>query len=140
MTDIDIAKQHLFSNNLSLVVVKNGEIIKESTDKGIRPLLNSVKTHGLLQGASVADKVTGKAAAMLLQLGGVKELYTELISEDAEVFLRDVHIKYAYGKKVPNILNRDKTGLCPMEGLSSKAKDAEELVLLIEEFFRNILK
>ena len=46
-----------------------------------------------LKGASIADKVVGKGAAALMILGGIKELYTDIISTKALELLQKSDIK-----------------------------------------------
>jgi len=50
-----------------------------------------------------------------MSLSGVKKCYAHLISDTAYNWLREQNIKVVYKKKVPFIINRDKTGMCPME-------------------------
>lgn len=80
------------------------------------PLLEWLsKSPELLKGACAADKVVGKAAALLMIYGGVSEIYAEVISESAADCLEQNGIKFSFGKRVPYIRNRNKTDMCPME-------------------------
>jgi hypothetical protein len=106
----------LLQNNVTFALI-NDECVYTSEKKGIAPLLkllSSPENNGLLKDSYVADKVTGRAAALLMLYGGVKELYTDLISTAAKEVL-DGKIIYTFKKEVPRINNRDNTGLCPME-------------------------
>ena len=38
MKDIELAKKYLEEDNLSIAVVKNGELIYKSQEKGIKPM------------------------------------------------------------------------------------------------------
>jgi iron complex outermembrane receptor protein/vitamin B12 transporter len=92
-----------------------GEILT-SDEHGILPPLRWLREDpALLRGADVADRVIGKAAALLFAHGGVHSLWAARMSEAARDFLRTAGIDFAYEKLVPAILNRDGTGLCPME-------------------------
>ena len=117
MTPIERAKIILEDNSLSCVVIdtqKNKEFT--SADSGIKPLLLWLKEDiDYFKDKVVADKVIGKAAAMLLIKGKVKELYATIISEHACSVLESNNIPYSFDKKVPYIINRTKTGMCPME-------------------------
>src|SRR5690554_3849311 len=138
MKDLEIAKQHLYSSNLSVVLVKDGDIIEKSNDKGIKPLFDIyVYRKEILKDSSVADRVIGKAAAMIVANGGIKKLYAGIISEKAIEILEDYNIEYEYGKRVPIILNRDGSDLCPIEKLSQDAKDVDDLIKNIDEFLAN---
>ena len=83
----------------------NGGQVYVSEEKGIKPLMCLLSDNpALLNGASVADRITGRASAFLLIHGKVKELYTELISESACAVL-DGGIDYTFDKSVEKIEN-----------------------------------
>ena len=85
-------------------------------DRGVKPLVDLIeRSPELLRGGYVADKVTGAASAYLLVLGGVEELYTEVISRDAEAVLKRFGLRYSHKTAVPFIVNRAGDGVCPME-------------------------
>lgn len=139
MKDIDIAKELLQKEKLALAVVKNGEIIFTSRDRGIKPLFAVVSDlKDELKGASIADRVTGKAAAMLCEYADIKELNTRLISEKAINILEGTSIIYNYEESTPYIKNRDKTGMCPVETLSLKTNNINELIEGITNFLESI--
>ena len=99
----------------------------------ILDLYNNDKS--ILKNAIVADKVIGKAAALILKEANIKELYAELISENAIELLDKTNIKYRYNKKVREIRNRDNTDICPMEELALESNNADELIEKIKEKF-----
>lgn len=115
LTDIQKAKELLESSGASCVAVKGGAVA-QSGQPGVMALLHWLETEPeVLRGASAADKVVGKAAALLMTLGGVREVYAEIISDSARTYFEQNGVPYSYGEKVETILNRDKTGTCPME-------------------------
>ena len=63
MKDIDKAKS-LLKDDKTLVLVKDNEII-DSKLSGIKPLLTFLDKKTNLEGFSLADKIIGKAQAML---------------------------------------------------------------------------
>ncbi len=112
--NIKTANQLLDTGKYTLVLVRAGEI-KTSSERGIKPLMNLYLDSGSYAEFSAADRVIGKAAAFMYVLLGISEVYAEVISERAlEVFER-YSINIDYGKCVPAIENRTKTGFCPME-------------------------
>jgi hypothetical protein len=115
MTDILKAKTILEDNDISCVIVRDSTA-DQSQLPGILPLLDWLdKNPDALRDSYIADKLVGKAAALLMAFGNVKEVYAEIISAAAEEFFIKYKIAFSYGKKVNYILNRDKTGMCPME-------------------------
>ncbi len=136
MRNIDIAKSTLQEEGMSVVMVKNQEVVYKSKDSGIKPLLFAYRNNlEELEGISVADKVIGKAAALLLIDGKIHDLYAELISDAALEILRETDIKVIYGERVERILNRDQTDLCPMEKLAQDENEGNVVAKKIEEFF-----
>jgi len=102
-------------NHTCVVRTASGELLV-SGEHGIRPPLLWLRENpDILRGAEVADKVIGKAAALLFAHGGARSVWAARMSEAARDFLRAAGIAFAYDELVPAILNRDGTGLCPME-------------------------
>ena len=75
-------------------------------------LLNSGKKY---LDYSAADKIVGKAAAMLYKLLNVNDIYGEVMSIRAINFLEQNNINFKYKIKTNEIINRKGTGICPME-------------------------
>ena len=98
----------------SLVLVKENDIYIED-DKGLKPLLSFINKNINLKGFSLADKIIGRAAAFLIIKLNIKEVYTKTISKGAYELLIDNNVDISYDNMVDKILNKDKTGLCPME-------------------------
>ena len=139
MNDIELAKNILDNEQRALVIVKDGKVLFSVDGKGIKPIytaFNELKDE--LKGSSVADKVIGKAAAMIYEHAAIKELSTKLISENAINVLEKTSIIYEYEKSVPYIKNRDQSGMCPVETLSLKVNNIEDLLIEISSFLANI--
>ena len=141
MNDIELAKNLLDNEQRALVIVKDGKVLFSVDGKGIKPIytaFNELKDE--LKGSSVADKVIGKAAAMIYEHAAIKELSTKLISENAINVLENTSIIYEYEKSVPYIKNRDQSGMCPVETLSLKVNNIDDLLVEISSFLANINK
>lgn len=139
MNDIEKAKRLLTDENATLVAVNNGECYI-SHDRGVAPILKLIDTSPLLFcGASVADKVIGKAAAMLLVKYGVKEIHAVLVSDKALSYLKNTAVTITYETAVDHIINRDKTDMCPMEKCVLYVNDEDEAEALIRETRNNLI-
>ena len=139
MKDIDIAVELLEKEKLALAIVKDGKTIFTSSGKGIKPLYTALQEHkNKLEGSSVADRVTGRAAAMICAYAGIKQLKTKLISDNAINILKETNIIYEYNERALFIENRDRTGMCPVETLSLKTENIEELLKGITNFLESI--
>ena len=139
MTDIQKAKELLAENRYTFAAVKNGEI-RTSEKRGVAPVIDLIDSEpDFLNGASVADKVIGKAAAMLLTAYGVKEIFTPLASLKAVEYIREKQTKLTYENTAGYIINRDGTDMCPMEKTVldiSDEKEAERLIRIKLEDLR----
>lgn len=113
-----LAKEKLFSDTehpYSCVVLKNGEYIT-SDAFGIKPLMVLLREDkSCFDGCAVADKIIGKAAALMLVLGKAQAVYGRIMSRSGAEILSKSNIYFEYGELVDGIKNRDKTDLCPME-------------------------
>ncbi|MCL2026094.1 MAG: DUF1893 domain-containing protein [Leptospirales bacterium] len=114
MKDIEKAKQGLI-NETSFSLV-NGDNVFTSKEPGVKPVLQLLESNkSLLVNASIADRVIGRAAALLMVLGGVKEVYGKVMSKPGYEALKQHGIGIDFDELVPNISNKTKTGLCPIE-------------------------
>lgn len=86
---------------------------------------------GFLSGAFAADKIVGKAAALLFILGKVTSIYAGVVSRPALDVFSAHGVSAQYGRVVSNIINRDKTGICPMEQAVLDIFDPEEAFLAL---------
>lgn len=109
------AAERMLAKDVSLAVVgERGEFT--FFGRGITPLVHVLEEQPeILIGASVADKIVGRAAALLMALGGVKEVYATVMSDGAREALSKRAIVCSYGVLTDNIINRAGTDICPME-------------------------
>ena len=115
-------------------VLRNGNI-HTFQQRGVSDLYDLLMKHPLLlRGAEVADKVVGKGVAALMVLGGVQEVYADVVSEPACEMFRQAGIPVTYAQRVPAIRNRGGDGWCPVETLCRDAATAEECLPLIRRF------
>lgn len=116
------------------LVVKNHDIVTTYSKPGVRDL-EYLLDHDpeMLHGAVIADKVIGKAAAAMVVVGGVKELYAEVLSKKATPFLEEAGIAYTYGTLVDTI--KEEGGRCQLEKITAPASTPEETVALLRTHF-----
>lgn len=120
------------------LVVANGEVCTFN-GRGVIDLYHLLQDDpGFLYEASIADKVVGKAAAALLALAKVKEVYADVVSRPALDLLSKTDIKISYGVVAPHIINRTATGWCPLETRCFDCATPEECFHQIEAFYRQI--
>lgn len=133
MNILDRAKRKLISDKHTFVCI-NEDNVFTSDKQGIAPIMELLQNESdILKGAYVADRVIGRAAALLLMKGGIKELYTDVISEHALLVLKTSEIIVSYAKLVPYIVNRKKDGMCPMEETVLNLDCPEEAYVKLRE-------
>ena len=96
-------------------VIADRDRVMTSRARGIAPLLERAERSERLEGAFVADRIIGKAAAMLLVPMQVASVYGQIMSREAEALLSANGIEVEYGALTDHIINRSGDGLCPME-------------------------
>ena len=136
-SDLDHAKRVLAEEKLAFVIVKNRNVIAKSTERGVAPFFSAVASFTNLAGASLADKVVGKAVAFLSVHAGIVAVYTPLASEPAVTVLREHGISVETETVVPMILNRNKDGQCPIEQLIGECGTSREAYALLREKLRD---
>lgn len=128
----------LHDGGYSCVIAKGNEV-RTFIRRGVADLYDLYNTDpGFMEGAAVADKVIGKGAAALLVLGKVKSVYTDVISAPALRLLHKAHIDADFIQEVPFIVNRDKTGYCPLESACSGIDNAEDMYPVIQDFLHRM--
>lgn len=132
--------EQLHSGNFSCVIA-SGSDVRTFSGKGVtdlRQLLHSSPAY--LNGAAVADKVVGIAAAAIAVAGGVATVYADVISAGALRLLVAGGVAVSYDKLVTNIANRSGSGVCPLELACSGAAGVTEILANVENFFAGDVK
>ena len=139
MSDIEKAKMLLEQKGYTCVFCKKEETFF-SFERGVAPLLRFIDEGKSLTDFCAADKVVGNAAAYLYVLLNVKELYAAVISKAAIDTLEKHNIKLSFDKQTDYIINRQKTGMCPMEEAVKDAKTPDEALQAIREKLKELSK
>ncbi len=127
MKDLETARNKLKGNDLSLVIVKGGKIIFETNSSGIKGLLQAIKMlDKRLTKSSVADKIMGRAAALLSVYSHVSAVFAVTISKEGIRVLEDNDIPYQFENCVPKILNSKGDDMCPFEKLTNTITNPAE--------------
>lgn len=135
-TAINILKEQQKS---CVILNINGEI-RTSEAIGIKPLMEELRINKqAFTECVIADKVIGKAAALMAYLGNAEAVYGTIMSENAEEFLMNVGLEYEYGELVPYIENRTKDGRCPMEETVLEINDPNEAFEALENTIAKLM-
>jgi hypothetical protein len=140
-SDVELAALKLNKDDLSLVIVKNGEVIFETKKAGIGGFLQAIEELDKeLVSSSIADKVIGVAASTLCVYSGVVSVFAQTISEGGLEVLKNSNIECIFRTKVSSILNRDKTDVCPFEKLAIASETVQEAYLKLKSFADKLMK
>ena len=116
-------------------MIRQGNQVRTFTQRGIADLYQLLTTDAhFLLGSSIADKVVGKGAAALMAVGGVAEVYADVISTPALALLKEYGVAVTYAECVTNIRNRAGTDMCPVEKRCLPLENIDEMVGEIRAF------
>ena len=125
----------LKANNYA-ILASNGYF---SFDNGIKPVISKLNENvEYFKGLTVADKIIGKASAMLLCLSGVKEVYCVVLSKAGEQILQKYGVPYHYENMTKVIINRKGDDMCPMEKTVKDIDDLNEAYIALNETVKSL--
>ena len=130
-------KALLAEENLTCVLSDGNRLIK-SRERVVKPLIGFIESGKSFKGFTAADKVVGKAAALLYALMGVSSLYASVISEGALTVCKSFGISVEYGALAQNIINRRGDGFCPMEQAVADISDPQTAFNAVKEKLKNL--
>lgn len=134
--DLEFARNELKRRGSAFVIVKNKEILAESTEKGVAPFFFAVREfHDQLKGTSLADKIVGKAVALLSVYSQITSVYTLLTSQPAVKVLDYYNTFLEADRVVEMILNRTRDDQCPIEKIVLHTDEPEEAFMLLKRRF-----
>ncbi|MBQ8228085.1 MAG: DUF1893 domain-containing protein [Clostridia bacterium] len=130
MNDLIKAKE-LLKEGYTCVFCK-GKDITTTTERGVLPLVKWIDEGKCFKGYSAADKVVGKAAALLYVILGAQKIYTSVISKKATDVFEKYGIEYWYDTLADAIINRKGDGFCPMETAVGNIETPDEALTAIK--------
>ena len=140
INNLEKAKKILHENNYTFVLLNDNNTTIASHKRGIMPLMEIIhRDKYILNNAVIADKVIGKATALLISGFKVKALYTDLMSQRAKEVLEQFPIEYQCKTFVDYIQNRAKDDQCPMEKLTIDIFDYKTAYQKILGYYREML-
>lgn len=132
MNDLGRAKELFQTGEYTCVLAREDTVYTSKAD-GISPMLGFIESGIDLKGFSAADKIVGKAAAMLLIVAGVKEVFATVMSKQAEEVLSKHGVRFSCDTPTDAIVNRSGTDLCPMEKAVGDIEDPQAALQAIKQ-------
>lgn len=130
--------RNILSGGNYTCVLSNGEDTVTSREKGVRPLIEFIDSGKDFAGYSAADKIVGKAAALLYAYMKVGELYAEVASRAAVDACGKFGITLSYGTLTESIINRRGDGICPMEETVANISEPSDAYKAIKTKLANL--
>lgn len=136
--DAELSRATLLSTEgATCVAIRNGDTMI-THERGVKPLLQWISEGVSFEGWSVADKVVGKAPALLYVQLKPAMVYAIAMSEAARDILLANGIACGCEDLVPFIMNRAGDGQCPMDASVTNISDPREAERAIRECARQI--
>ena len=104
----------LHSGGFTCVLCSRSRVLT-SAKRGIAPLLEWIEAGEDLRGVCCADKIIGRAAALLLVRCGASAAHGDVMSAAAKELLEANGVAVSYDALTEQIINRRGDGPCPME-------------------------
>ena len=129
--ELTYAQQMLTRGGYTLVICSGGHV-HISEEGGLDSLLE-ISDSTQWEEAVAADKVVGKAAALLFAKLKVSAVYAEVLSKSGARVLESNDIAYRYNKCVGSLLNSEGTDYCPYEKAVKDIADPDEAVIILKK-------
>ncbi len=112
----------------NLLVFRGRNVIFSSASKGVKPIVEAIEEFGRygLRGVVTADRIVGKAAALLNVYMGAGEVHALLISAGAKKALCEHGVRCEFLEETDAIKARDGVVFCPFERMVQDVSDPEE--------------
>ena len=135
LRDLEIAEKILREREANLVVVRNGKEIFTGFSNGLKDLAEIVlEDPKILRFSSIADRIVGKAVAVVCVAERVRAVYADMVSFSGLRTLRRGGVKVRYEKLVNFVRGRDGR-ICPFEMALLGVEDLKEAYeRLLREF------
>lgn len=92
------------------------------------------KLNKEMMNSSVADKIVGKAAAVLCVYAGVAAVFAVTASRKGIEILKENNVFCEFESVVPHILNSERSDVCPFEKLVMDISDPKEAYERLKAF------
>lgn len=133
---MELARALLEEGKLNLVIVRSGQVLFTSKERGVTPFFQAIQDMGSdLHNAAAADRIVGSAIAMLCLHAGITSVYADIASQGALDMLKEQEVDVGSRNVVPYIFDYDGTDLCPFEKLAHSCSAPSELFAALQSLF-----
>lgn len=137
--DINLARKIISQEDISIVVIKNQDVLEKKKGLGIRPILEIVDEMGeKIEGCIIGDRILGRASSLLCRYAKVGGVYSPQGTKTAIALLIMGGIPCQVDRLIPKIMNRDGDGSCPFEKLLKDVVSPDEAYKLINDKIKDM--
>ena len=131
---MDVYLSELESSGMSLIIHREGRVIFRSSSKGLLPHLETIRRLGreALRGAVMADKIVGRAAALMMLYSLPSEVHAGIITIGGRRLLEGGGVRVFYVEEVEAVKVEDGEICCPFESMVQGICNPEEAYRAIE--------
>lgn len=134
LNGLELVRDILNTSDVSIVVVKNSQVLTKKKGDGIKPILDAIEELGEDMHESIlGDRILGKASALLCRYANIKAVYSPQATKTAIALLIMGGIPVQVDHMIPYITNRDGSGLCPFERMLENVTDPENAYNILTE-------
>lgn len=136
--DMEYAKRYLATTDLSVVLIKNSEVMDKRTGTGLRPFFDLIgENEDNLCECVVGMRVLGKASALLCRYAHVNGVYSIKGTKTAIAHLILDAIPCQVDQMIPFVKNNNSNDLCVFEQVVRDVDNPIEAFTILHE---NIMK
>ncbi len=138
--DIQKAQVLLQLSEVSLVVIKHGEILHKRKGEGIAPFIDLIQsTDADFSDCVIGDRLLGRASAFLCRYVNAAGVYAVKGTKNALAVLMVGGILGQVETVIPQVSNRSQDGLCPFERAVASIESPEEAYRVIKETLAQLM-
>ena len=134
LKDLELARNVIATEDISLVVVKYGKIWRKKKGNGVRTILETIVEMGEdINGSVIGEKILGKASALLCRYAKVSGVYSPQGTKTAIALLIMGGVPCQVDKMIPFIQKRNGSDLSIFEKILSNGNSPEEAYTILKE-------
>jgi hypothetical protein len=120
---------------MNLLIFQGHDLIYSSSGRGVSPLLEAIEEVGLegLKGVLTADRIVGRAAALLNVYMGASAVHALVISAGAEELFKGHGVAFDFVEETDMVKDVDGVLFCPFERLVQGISDPEVAFVAIRD-------
>ena len=132
--DLKKARLLLHMSDVSLAVIKDGEVVDQRKGNGVAPFIDLIEsTSADFSDCVIGDRLLGRASAFLCRYVNASGVYAVKGTKKALAVLLVGGVLGEVDEFIPQVSNRSFDGLCPFERAVTSVESPDEAYVLIKK-------